>query len=105
LKTFSVRFRLGKHRHHSIAVLPGGVRKLVDIAMAVTHQPKLLLLDEPTSGMTDEEKFSLMDVIMCGLEGSDATVLFVEHDMEIVGRYDERLLRSESADHPCVART
>jgi branched-chain amino acid transport system ATP-binding protein len=60
--------------------------------MAVTGRPKLLLLDEPTSGVTAEEKFSLMDVIMRALEGSDATVLFIEHDMEIVGRYAQRVL-------------
>ncbi len=85
-------FRLDEYRDHSITSLPGGVRKLVDIAMAVTHQPKLLLLDEPTSGVAAEEKFSLMDVVMSDLEESDATVLFVEHDMEIVGRYAERVL-------------
>jgi len=92
LEDLLARFRLAEYRHHSIAALPGGVRKLVDIAMAVTDQPKLLLLDEPTSGVTAEEKFSLMDVIMRALEGSDATVLFIEHDMEIVGRYAERVL-------------
>jgi branched-chain amino acid transport system ATP-binding protein len=86
------RFRLDEYRHHTIAALPGGVRKLVDIAMAVTHRPKLLLLDEPSSGVAAEEKFPLMDVIMHALEGSDATVIFVEHDMEIVGRYAERVL-------------
>jgi len=86
------RFRLREYRDSSIASLPGGVRKLVDVAMAVTHRPKLLLLDEPTSGVTAEEKFALMDVIMRALEGSEATVLFVEHDMEIVSRYAERVL-------------
>jgi len=73
-------------------VLPGGVRKLADIAMAVTHRPKLLLLDEPTSGVAVEEKFPLMDVIMHAIEGSESTVLFVEHDMEIVGRYADRVV-------------
>ena len=92
LEDLLARFRLGEYRDHAIAALPGGVRKLVDVAMAVTHRPKLLLLDEPTSGVTAEEKFALMDVIMRALEGSDATVLFVEHDMEIVGRYAERVL-------------
>jgi len=86
------RFRLGDYRHHAIAALPGGVRKLVDIAMAVTRRPKLLLLDEPTSGVAAEEKFPLMDVVMAALAGGEATVLFVEHDMEIVGRYAERVL-------------
>jgi branched-chain amino acid transport system ATP-binding protein len=86
------RFRLRPYREQTIAVLPGGVRKLVDVAMAVTHQPKLLLLDEPTSGVAVEEKFPLMDVIMHAIEGTEATVLFVEHDMEIVGRYADRVL-------------
>ena len=86
------RFRLNDYRERAIAALPGGVRKLVDIAMAVTRQPKLLLLDEPTSGVATEEKFPLMDVIMRALDGGDVTVLFVEHDMDIVGRYAERVL-------------
>jgi branched-chain amino acid transport system ATP-binding protein len=86
------RFRLGDYRHHAISALPGGVRKLVDIAMAVTGRPKLLLLDEPTSGVAAEEKFPLMDVIMGALADVDMAVLFVEHDMEIVGRYARRVL-------------
>jgi branched-chain amino acid transport system ATP-binding protein len=86
------RFRLRECRDRSISVLPGGVRKLVDIAMAVTRRPKLLLLDEPTSGVATEEKYPLMDVVMTALKGDDVTVLFVEHDMDIVGRYADRVL-------------
>jgi branched-chain amino acid transport system ATP-binding protein len=86
------RFRLRDYRDHAIAALPGGVRKLVDVAMAVTRRPKLLLLDEPTSGVATEEKFPLMDVIMAALDGGEVTVLFVEHDMEIVARYAGRVL-------------
>ena len=86
------RFRLQEYRKQTVAVLPGGVRKLGDVAMAVTGQPRLLLLDEPTSGVAVEEKFPLMDVIMRAIEGTGTTVLFVEHDMEIVGRYADRVL-------------
>ena len=86
------RFRLRPYREQTVAVLPGGVRKLVDVAMAVTQRPKLLLLDEPTSGVAVEEKFPLMDVIMRAIERTDTTVLFVEHDMDIVGRYADRVL-------------
>jgi branched-chain amino acid transport system ATP-binding protein len=86
------RFRLRPYREQIVAVLPGGVRKLVDVAMAVTRQPKLLLLDEPTSGVAVEEKFPLMDVIMHAIERTETTVLFVEHDMDIVGRYADRVL-------------
>ena len=86
------RFRLGEHRGRRVAELPGGVRKLLDIAMALTGAPKLLLLDEPTSGVSAEEKFPMMDTIMSALGQEAMTVLFVEHDMEIVERYASRVV-------------
>lgn len=85
------RFRIGDYRDQVISELPGGVRKLIDIAVAVTRKPKVLLLDEPTSGVAAEQKFALMDIVMSALE-SDVTVLFVEHDMDIVSRYAQRVL-------------
>ncbi|HTP70606.1 MAG TPA: ABC transporter ATP-binding protein [Burkholderiaceae bacterium] len=87
------RFDLAEHRDRRVVELPGGVRKLLDIAMALTVRPKLLLLDEPTSGVSAEEKFPMMDTIMAALGSErDTTVLFVEHDMEIVGRYADRVI-------------
>jgi branched-chain amino acid transport system ATP-binding protein len=86
------RFRLSEHRSRRVAELPGGVRKLLDIAMALTGAPKLLLLDEPTSGVSAEEKFPMMDTIMSALGQEAMTVLFVEHDMDIVERYASRVI-------------
>ena len=86
------RFRLLEHRHRRGAELPGGVRKLLDIAMALSARPRLLLLDEPTSGVSAEEKFPMMDTIMGGLADIAMTVLFVEHDMDIVERYAGRVI-------------
>ncbi|HSB25076.1 MAG TPA: ABC transporter ATP-binding protein [Burkholderiaceae bacterium] len=87
------RFGLAEHRDRRVVELPGGVRKLLDIAMALTVRPKLLLLDEPTSGVSAEEKFPMMDTIMAALGTErDTTVLFVEHDMDIVGRYADRVI-------------
>jgi branched-chain amino acid transport system ATP-binding protein len=87
------RFALAEHRDRRVVELPGGVRKLLDIAMALTVRPKLLLLDEPTSGVSAEEKFPMMDTLMTALGGErDTTVLFVEHDMDIVGRYADRVI-------------
>ena len=86
------RFRLQEHRHRRGAELPGGVRKLLDIAMALSAEPRLLLLDEPTSGVSAEEKFPMMDTIMSGLADVAMTVLFVEHDMDIVERYGSRVI-------------
>ncbi|MDM0107223.1 ABC transporter ATP-binding protein [Variovorax sp. J22R24] len=86
------RFRLAEHRQRRVAELPGGVRKLLDIAMALTAAPKLLLLDEPTSGVSAEEKFPMMETIMAALGQEAMTVLFVEHDMDIVERYASRVV-------------
>ena len=89
------RFRLAEHRGRAVAELPGGVRKLLDIAMALSAAPKLLLLDEPTSGVSADEKFPMMETIMSALGASgepSMTVLFVEHDMDIVERYASRVI-------------
>ena len=86
------RFRLAEHRERRAAELPGGVRKLLDIAMALSGAPKLLLLDEPTSGVAAEEKFPMMETIMTAIGAEPMTVLFVEHDMDIVERYASRVV-------------
>ena len=87
------RFRLAEHRERRVAELPGGVRKLLDIAMALTGAPKLLLLDEPTSGVSAEEKFPMMATLMAALgHEAQTTVLFVEHDMDIVERHASRVV-------------
>jgi branched-chain amino acid transport system ATP-binding protein len=86
------RFDLSMHADRLVSELPGGVRKLLDIAMALTSQPNVLLLDEPTSGVSADEKFPMMDTVMRALEGSRTTVLFVEHDMDIVLRYSQRVI-------------
>ena len=86
------RFRLAEHRKRRVAGLPGGVRKLLDIGMALTGAPRLLLLDEPTSGVSAQEKFPMMDTIMTALGQEQMTVLFVEHDMDIVERYASRVV-------------
>ena len=85
-------FQIGSYRDVQAATLPQGVRKLLDIGMAVTGRPRVLLLDEPTSGISVEEKFGLMDVVMSALKTRRMTVLFVEHDMDIVSRYADRVL-------------
>jgi branched-chain amino acid transport system ATP-binding protein len=86
------RFNLAGYRTQLAGLLPEGVRKLLDIGMALAGRPNLLLLDEPTSGVSAEEKFRLMDMVMDALKAQGVTVLFVEHDMEIVARYTHRVL-------------
>ena len=74
------------------SALPQGVRKILDIVMAVASGPRVVLLDEPTSGVSVEEKFAMMEAIIHALKRSEITILFVEHDMEIVSRYADRVL-------------
>ena len=86
------RYQIHEYRDQLTQTLPQGVRKLLDIAMASVHEPKMLMLDEPTSGVTAAEKFSIMDIVVTALREQNVTILFVEHDMEIVARYATRVL-------------
>ena len=86
------RFGLAEYRDKNAQVLPGGIRKLLDIALTMVARPKILLLDEPTSGVSAEEKFAIMEMIMQAVRAEGITVLFVEHDMEVVSRFAERVL-------------
>jgi branched-chain amino acid transport system ATP-binding protein len=72
--------------------LPEGHRKLLDIAVALALKPRLLLLDEPTSGVSALERFPLMEALMGALRQRQITALFVEHDMDVVARYANRVL-------------
>jgi branched-chain amino acid transport system ATP-binding protein len=86
------RYQITDYRDHTASALSQGVRKLLDIAMAVVSKPRILLLDEPTSGVSAEEKFGIMDIVMKALKADNVTVLFIEHDMEIVERYVSRVI-------------
>jgi branched-chain amino acid transport system ATP-binding protein len=87
------------------AALPEGLRKLADIAIAIALKPRLLLLDEPTSGVSTAEKTPLMDTIVAMLRAERMTALFVEHDMDVVERYADRVFvwdtgRVVASGHP-----
>lgn len=72
-------------------LLPEGQRKLLDVAMALVLRPKLMIMDEPTSGVSTDEKHGLMAVLMKALDERRVTSIFVEHDIDIVRRYATRL--------------
>lgn len=86
------RFGLQEIAERAVSSVPQGQRKLVDIAMAMALKPSLLFLDEPTSGVSSAEKVALMDTVFAAIRAHGVTVLFVEHDMEIVARYVTRLM-------------
>lgn len=80
------------HRSHELAsALPEGQRKLLDVAMALMLHPKLMIMDEPTSGVASDDKMALMDTVMQALAERQVTSWFVEHDIDIVSRYATRV--------------
>jgi branched-chain amino acid transport system ATP-binding protein len=83
--------RLSARAHDPAGQLPEGQRKLLDVAMALVLRPKLLIMDEPTSGVSSDEKHGLMEVLMTALDERRVTSIFVEHDIDIVRRYATRL--------------
>ena len=78
-------------RNDLAGLLPEGQRKLLDVAMALMLRPKLMIMDEPTSGVSSDEKHGLMEVLMQALDERRVTSIFVEHDIDIVRRYATRL--------------
>jgi branched-chain amino acid transport system ATP-binding protein len=85
-------FGIADSAHRPVSMLPQGVRKILDIAMATVGEPQLMMLDEPTSGVSAEEKFGVMDILMEAFARQKVTVMFIEHDMELVERYAKRVL-------------
>jgi branched-chain amino acid transport system ATP-binding protein len=72
--------------------LAQGERKLLDVAVAYALRPKLLFLDEPTSGVGTREKAPIMDVVTSIVRGGQITAVVIEHDMDIVFRYSDRIV-------------
>lgn len=89
---FLARFNLEHIAHQEVTALPQGTRKLIDIAMATVGNPDLLFLDEPTSGVSAEEKMDMMEVLITALQSSKTAVLFIEHDMEIIEKFSPRVM-------------
>jgi branched-chain amino acid transport system ATP-binding protein len=83
---------LAAYRDKLIAGLPYGVRKVVEIARALACEPKLILLDEPASGLSVEETRNMAWWIEDMQKDLGLTVLMVEHDMSLVSRVSDRVL-------------
>lgn len=83
---------LQHHRDAMVAGLPYGVRKVVELARALCTEPKLLLLDEPSSGLNVEETDDMAFWIQDIKHELGITVLMVEHDMSLVSKVSDRVL-------------
>jgi branched-chain amino acid transport system ATP-binding protein len=82
---------LAGYANDPTTVLPEGRRKLLDVAIALMLEPKLVIMDEPTSGVASEDKHGVMQTLMRALQLRNVTSWFVEHDVDIVLRYASRV--------------
>ncbi|MCX5805244.1 MAG: ABC transporter ATP-binding protein [Proteobacteria bacterium] len=83
---------LVKKRHHTSALLSHGDRKVLEIAIALGGDPEFLILDEPTAGMSPEETARCIDLVRHLSEKLGLTILFCEHDMELVFAIANRIM-------------
>jgi branched-chain amino acid transport system ATP-binding protein len=83
---------LQHHRDTHVAGLPYGARKVVELGRALAIEPKLLLMDEPSSGLNVEETDDMAFWIQDINQDLGVTILMVEHDMSLVSRVSHRVL-------------
>jgi len=86
-------FGLADRAHTPARTLPQGDKKLLDVASAFTLRPEIILLDEPTSGVSTADKHAVMEILVgaarrIGLKA----IIQVEHDMDIVFGYSDRII-------------
>lgn len=74
------------------AVLAYGDLKRLELAIALAHEPTLLLMDEPTAGMAPAERIALMQLTADIVESRGVSVLFTEHDMDVVFAHAHRVM-------------
>jgi branched-chain amino acid transport system ATP-binding protein len=86
------QFGLATKRDDTGRDLAQGERKLLDVALAYALKPKLLFLDEPTSGVSTRDKGQIMDTIASVVRGEGITAVIVEHDMDVVFKYSDRIV-------------
>ena len=83
---------LQRYRDKRIAGLPYGVRKMVEVGRALCIEPKLLLLDEPSSGLNPEESEDVAFWIEDINQDYGATIIMVEHNMNLVRQVSDRVM-------------
>ena len=85
-------FGLGGKSEGRAGGLAQGERKLLDVAVAYALRPKLLFLDEPTSGVSTRDKAQIMDTVSAVVRGGRITAVVIEHDMDVVFKYSDRVV-------------
>ncbi len=85
-------FGIGDKKNLLPPNLSEGDKKILDTAMAFALKSRFLLLDEPTSGVATRDKFKVMDTIVTAIRKEEMACMIIEHDMDIVSDYSDRVL-------------
>jgi branched-chain amino acid transport system ATP-binding protein len=85
-------FNISDKKYLTPKGLSEGDLKILDIAIAFALKSRLLLLDEPTSGVATSDKFKVMDAIVSAIKKEGIATLIIEHDMDIVSGYSDRVI-------------
>jgi branched-chain amino acid transport system ATP-binding protein len=86
-------FGLAQRLGTSAATLSQGEKKLLDVASAFALDPRIILLDEPTSGVSTAEKHGIMRTLIAAAKRAGVqSILLVEHDMDLVAAYSQRII-------------
>ncbi|MCB1002443.1 MAG: MFS transporter [Acidimicrobiales bacterium] len=89
-------FGLQAFRHKFVAELSTGSRRIVDLACIVAHQPSVILLDEPSSGIAQRETQALVDVLRTVRDRTSASLVVIDHDMPLVRAIADRLVAMDA---------
>jgi branched-chain amino acid transport system ATP-binding protein len=85
-------FELERFRNMPVSTLSYGVQKFIGVARAMAMEPQILLLDEPSTGMNRQEKENLARIILRLKEEKGIPMIWVEHDMQLVGDLADRII-------------
>ena len=91
-QTLLEKVGLSDMSHHISDTLAYGDIKRLELAMALVNQPRLLLMDEPTAGMSPSERHALMGLVQFLAKERDVAVMFTEHSMDMVFSFATRIL-------------
>jgi branched-chain amino acid transport system ATP-binding protein len=91
-------FGLERFADNLVSELSTGSRRLVDLAAVVAHQPTVLLLDEPSSGIAQREVEAMVGLLRRVRDQLDATLLVVEHDIGFIAELADRLVAMDRGE-------
>jgi branched-chain amino acid transport system ATP-binding protein len=85
-------FGLGRYRDTRVADLSTGTRRVLELACAAGHRPSLLLLDEPSSGLSQSEVEKMAEIVRNLAHTTGSTLAIIEHDVPLVADLSDELV-------------